>query len=454
MNAAEIFVDHVLALSWGRLPESTQHNARIFLHDTVAVGAAGARAAYSDIVGEVACGWGRTDAGCGVLGRPGLRLPAPSAAFLNAFQIHAQEFDCVHEGAVLHPMTAVTAALMADAERHGPVPGRELLTACVAGVDVAVCLGLAATTPIKFFRPATAGIFGAVAALARLRRLSRAAALDAFGYALAFASGTMQAHTEGKPALPMQIANAARNAIVAVDLASGGMPGPQASIDGPYGYLPMMEGAHDLARVLPALGTVFRIDEVSCKPFPSGRATHGAIAAVQALVREHGLTAGNLHRLTYRAPPLIAHLCGRPMAPGLGLAQARLCIPFAAALVLTHGTVTLDDFTPARLADPALLALAARVSVEADANPDPAAFVPALAAAQMTDGRRAEIAVPVQFGAPGWPLTHAQHLAKARACLAFAGMEHVHQALAEAAFSLDTMEDAARMFRLAQDGAA
>ena len=454
MNAAETFVEHVLALSWEDLPDPSRRRAGTLLHDTLAVGVAGARAAYADIVGDTVRSWGRAEPGCGVLGRPGWRLPAPSAAFLNAFQIHAQEFDCVHEGAVLHPMTVVTAALMAEAETRAPVSGRDLLVACVAGVDVAVGLGLAATTPIRFFRPATAGIFGAVAALARLRRLSRTAALDAFGYALAFASGTMQAHTEGKPALPVQIANAARNAILAVDLAAGGLPGPLASIDGPYGYLPMMESAFDLGRVLPSLGAGYRIDEVSWKPFPSGRATHGAIAAVQALVRDHGIGAGNLQRLVYRAPPLIRHLCGREMTAGLQFAQARLCIPFAAALVLTNGTVALDDFAPARFADPALLALAARVVVEVDGNPDPAAFVPALAIAHTTDGRRTEIAVPVQFGAPGWPLTPAQHLAKARACLAFAGMEHGHEALAQAAGALDTMEDVSRMFRLAQDGVA
>eukprot|EP01034_Spumella_vulgaris_P046128 gene46128-57516_t len=40
----------------------------------------------------------------------------------------------------------------------------------------------------------------------------------AFGYALAFASGTMQAHVEGTPALAASVAGAARSAFVAVDL--------------------------------------------------------------------------------------------------------------------------------------------------------------------------------------------------------------------------------------------
>ncbi len=454
MNAAEAFVDHALGVEWRCLSPGTRDHARTFLHDTLAVAVAGAAAAYTNAVRGVVAGWqpadgnGRNRPGCGVPGQPGLRLPAGEAAFLTAFQIHAQEFDCVHEGAVLHPMTVVGAVLMAEAQRGEAVPGSELLAAAVAGVDVAVGLGLAATTPIRFFRPATAGIFGAVAALARVRRLGRDATLNAFGHALAFASGTMQAHSEGKPALPLQIANAARNALAAVDFARAGIPGPLASLDGPYGYLPMMEGGFDLARVLPSLGHGHRIDEVSCKPFPSGRATHGAVVAAQTLRREHGITAATLEHLTYRAPPLIRQLCGRAMAPGMQFAQARLCIPFAVALVLTQGTVALEDFTEERFADPALLALAGRVGVEVDDNADPAAFVPARAVARRRDGSEARVEVPVQFGSPSWALSRDQYLDKARDCLRFAGMERVHEALAAAIDGLDGCPDAALALRM------
>jgi 2-methylcitrate dehydratase PrpD len=94
--------------------------------------------------------------------------------------------------------------------------------------------------------------------------------MDAFGYALAFASGTMQAHLEGKPTLAIQVAAAARSAVEAVDLALAGLPGPGASIDGPFGYLPLFEDAFDLGPVLAALGQRHRIEEVSWKPFPTG----------------------------------------------------------------------------------------------------------------------------------------------------------------------------------------
>lgn len=448
MNPAEVLIDHALGLEWAALPEPARQAARTFLHDTLCVGVAGANAPYADAIRAAASGWG-AGSGCSVLGRPGLRLPAPSAAFVNAFQIHSQEFDCVHEPAVVHPLATIASVLIAEAERSGPYGGEDLLAALAAGVDVAAGLGVAATTSLKFFRPATAGIFGCVAAVARLRRLPRAVALDALGYALAFAGGTMQAHTEGKPALPVQIANAARGAITAIDVAMAGLPGPLRSIDGPFGYLTLFEDGYDLAPVLESLGKVHRIAEVSWKPFPTGRAAHGAIVATQALMEEHGLTADDLESLTYSAPPLIKRLVGRQVIEGMGPAHARLCFPYLAGLVLTRGAVGLGDFAAASLADPALHAIAAKISVEDNGDPDPAAFTPAVAVARTRDGRELRVEVAAQFGSPAWPLSPEQHLEKARSCLVFGGLGEVHPRLAAMLEDFENLDDAAAAFRLA-----
>ncbi len=448
MNPAEILVDHALTLPWAKVPEVARRAAATLLHDTLCVGAAGARAAHADDILRAAQGWG--DGGDGlVLGRPGVRLSAVQAAFVNAFQIHGQEFDCVHEPAVLHPMATLGAAVMAECGRSGPYSGEAVLTAIVVGCDVSLGLGVAAKTPLKFFRPATSGLFGAIAGIARLKGLSREITLDAFGYGLGFASGTMQAHEEGKPALPVQIANAARAAMMAVDVAAAGLPGPRQSIDGTFGYLTLFETAFDLAPVLADLGRVFRISEVSWKPFPTGRAGHGGIVAVQSLMADYGVTADNLEALGYHAPPLIGRLVGRPAVQPMTPAYARLCLPYLAAVTLARGTVGLGDFGPKSLADPALQALAERITVVADDNPDPAAFTPAEAFVRLKDGREVRTAVTAQLGSPAWPLTQDQHLEKARTCLAFAGLEAVHVPLAALIDRFETLDDAGLAFRLA-----
>lgn len=442
MDASHAIAEHASGLRWPLIPADARARAAIFLHDTLCVGIAGARAPYAERIVATVSGWGAgADRGaCLVLGRT-IRLPPADAAFVNAFQIHAQEYDCVHEPAVVHPLATIVAVLLAELGRGQARSGAELLTALIAGVDVAAGLGLAATTPLRFFRPATAGIFGSVAALASIRRLSHAETRDALGHALGFAAGTMQAHVEATPTLPLQIAQAARSAIQAADLAVAGVPGPHDAITGPFGYLTLFEGGFDIGRT--RLGDGFRIDEVSWKPFPTGRAAHGGIVAVQALMRDHGVSADDLAELTYRAPPLIGRLVGRPAIAGMTPAYARLCFPWLAAVVLTRGTVALDDFTDARRHDPDLLALAGRIAVRSDDNPDPAAFVPAAASVILRDGRRYESVVTAQLGSPEWPLDDAQHRAKARACLAFAGLETLDEPIAAAIAALPDAEDTA-----------
>jgi len=439
-GAAGRLVDHALGLAWADIPDTARTRAKLLLHDTLCVGVAGAVAPNAQAIRTVAGLWGEGGK-CSILGRPGLSLPAPSAAFVNAFQIHCQEYDCVHEPAVLHPMATIVAALLAETDRGAPRSGEDFLTALIVGVDVAVALGLAATTPLRFFRPATAGVFGSVAALARLRGLDRATALDAMGYGLALASGTMQAHLEGKPALPVQVANAARSALVAVDLAVAGLKGAQASIDGPFGYLTLFEERFDLDPVLRDLASVRRVTEVSWKAFPTGRAAQGGLVAVGELMSEYAITRAGLASLSFRAPPLIKRLVGRPANDNMDVAYARLCLPWLAAVTLTLGEVRLGHFTPERLGDPDILSLARRISVEEDGSPDPAAFTPLIARATTVSGEVSEVVITAMLGAPSNPLTLDQHMEKARRCLGHAGLESAHDTFAQRVLCLETASD-------------
>lgn len=441
VDASNDIADFAASLRWAAIDAGARRSAALFFHDSLCVGIAGAKAPLADSVLGAAQGWSGEGGSCLVLGRDQC-LPPAEAAFVNAFQIHAQEYDCVHEPAVVHPLATVLAVLLSDLGRGGERSGARLLTALTVGVQVAVALGMAATTPLRFFRPATAGIFGSVAAIGALRGLDAATIRDALGIALAFTSGTMQAHIEGKPTLPLQIAQAARSAVQAIDLAAAGFPGPMNAIEGPFGYLALFEEGHDSARLRAGLYDGLRVAEVSWKPFPSGRASHGGIVAVQALLA-HGLGVSDLKTLTYRAPSLIERLVGRPAVADMTPAYARLCFAWLAAVTLTRGTVDLDDFTPENLSDPALLAIAAKVRVEVDDNPDPAAFVPATAVAIGTNGREFRESVAAQLGSPAWPLSREQHLTKARGCLAFAGMEDRHDALAALVDALPATADVA-----------
>ncbi len=414
-DATEKLARHVAALRYEDLPDPAIRAAKIFLLDTIGVCIAGTRSPSAGTVRAAARRWGRGEEATAV---GTTRLPAPSAALVNAFQAHSHEFDCIHDGAVVHPLTTVAFAALAAAERRGGVTGRDLILAVTLGVDAAITIGLASRSPMTFFRPATAGIFGVAAAVGRLEGLDDAALLDAFGLAFGQASGTMQAHAEGKPSLALQMGPAARGGIHAVDLAAMGFPGPHDVLEGPFGYLRLMEGEWDAGPAFAELGKVWRIAELSHKPFPCGRATHGGIDGLQQLQARHGFEADDVERVTLLAPPLTYQLVGRRYRPDMEVSYARLCFPYAAAVTLTKDVVEIPDFRPERFADPRLRDLASRIEVVVDANPDPNALAPQTVRVVLGSGAVHETVVRHALGSPANPLDRTRRLDKFRRCWA------------------------------------
>ena len=410
------FAEHATATDYDDLPESAAAATRTFLLDTLGVGAGGSAGPWTrELVetqrlscpGDQARVWSH-----------GARLSAAGAAACNAYQVHNAEFDCVHEGAVVHTFTVPVAAALAWAEREGGVGGRDFLTALALGVDVACHLGVASKSPLRFFRPATAGAFGAAATIGRLAGFDPATLVNAFGCVLGQLSGTMQAHTEGSPLLGMQVGFNARNAIVACDLAAGGLSAPEGVLEGPFGFFPLFEGEHALGKVLDQLGETWRVTEVSHKPFPSGRATHAVVDACLRFRERFDLDgtdgADAVEQVTARVPPLVHHLVGRPVTGDMDVNYARLCCRYVAARALLRGRVGHEDFRSDAMRDPDALGLARRVDMVVDANPDPNALVPVTVEIALRDGRSATERVEVMYGHPDQPMTRAAQLDKFR----------------------------------------
>jgi aconitate decarboxylase len=433
-------VAHLASVASSSLPEAAIAAAKIFIADTLAVGIAGIRAPWRAEVLAVAKG-GPEEA---TVWGSGERLPLAHAAMVNAFQVHSQEFDPVHEGAVVHPLAAVLACSLGWAERTGGVSGDRLIRAVIAGADFAATLGLCSRAPMRFFRPANCSGFGAVVALALLAGLDETQTRDALGIYYGQCAGTMQAHIEATPQLAMQMGFAARNAVVAIELARRGMPGPRAPISGPFGYFALFDGSADPAPC-DELGTAWRICELSHKPFPSGRATHGGIDGVRQLIETHRVMAEQVRGGRFIVPPLTHRLIGRRPQRGMSVTHARLCLAYCAAACLRVGTVGLDEFSAEAIGDGATLALADRLLVIADANPDPNALTPQRVELDLADGRTIACDVSEVSGSPARPLSSEAARAKFTVCV-----QHLPRgaALWDAVASLEAKEDSAVLARL------
>jgi 2-methylcitrate dehydratase PrpD len=445
---AERFAAHALGTRFEDLSADAVGQAKVFILDTLGVGIAGSSAFGADGILAAAGGWGG-GAEATVWGRRE-RAPATTAAMANAFQVHCQEFDCVHEGAVLHPLATALPAALAHAERAGGISGRDLITACAVGVSVSAGLGIASRSAMRFFRPATSGGFGATAAVGRLMGLGQDALVGAFGLQYAQTSGTLQAHVEGSVALPLQVGFNSRAALQSCDLCRAGVPGMRDIFEGTYGYLRLFEGEWDLADTLEALaGRRWLIAELSHKPYPAGRATHGGVEGLLDLMQ--GITPDMVESVVVTGPPVTVRLCGRPDLPDPSPNYARLCMSYVAAKVLLNGGIDLAHYRGDELTDPATHALAQRVTMRSDGGTNPNALVPVSVEMTLKGGEVRHWRCTEMLASPSRRLSRDQHLAKFRRCWEFAQAplpEQSREALIRMVDALEMVEDVRELIAL------
>lgn len=412
------FGHHVASTRYEDIPASVVANAKTFILDTLGVGIAGSTADGAGQLLAASTAWGGD--GHAAIWGTNRRVPAPTAALINGFQTHCQEFDCVHEAGVLHPMTALLPAVLAYASRDGGISGKELLVAAITGVDVAATLGLASQSPLRFFRPATAGGFGATAAVARLAGLPAEGVANALGAQYAQTCGTLQPHIEGSVMMPMQVGFNARGALESADLAVQGVQGPIETFEGQYGFMRLFEGEWDLEPHLSKLGKEWQMAHVSHKPFPAGRAGHGAIEGVMRFLEEAPFALDEVASVRVIAPPLIHQLTARPDVPAPSGNYARLCAAFIGAKVLQHGTFGIEHCRGDQLTDPLTHELAKLFSVEINSETDPNLLVPHDIVVAARDGREWRWRCETMLASPERPLSREAHIAKFRRCCTFA----------------------------------
>lgn len=419
-NPLPWLIARVVGTGYDDLPDNAVEKAKTFLIDTFGVGVAGCKGFGLDRIIKVASSWGAGDEA--TIWAGGQRVPAPAAAFVNAYQIHTLEFDCVNEDAVLHPFATILSAVMAYCERRSkqgnPVNGRDFLTAVAMSVDVSIFLGKSSTGPIRFFRPAAAGGFGAVAALGKLDGMDVETIIRAIGNQYGQTSGTLQPHVEGSPLLGMQVGFNSRAAIASCDFAREGILGPSDVLTGRYGYFRLFENDEfDVAHGRRELEAHFQIERMSHKPFPSGRLTHGAIDGLRRLQTAHGFTADDVASITCDVPQLVNRLVGRPDIPDPAPNYAKLCLGFVAATYLVHGKVDVEHFIgDEMLRNPRTHDLAGRVTVTQNDVTSHSAMTPQTISVTLNSGATHSVVVEAAYGHPDNPLSRAENLDKFWRC--------------------------------------
>jgi len=346
------------------------------------------------------------------------RFPAANAAFANAMLCHGLDYDDTHPASVCHISAVVVPAAIAVAEAGG-LPGRELVTAIVAGTETVARIGAAASGGFhrRGFHPTSVcGVFGAAIASARLGRLSPEAATSALGVAGSMCSGLLAFLNDGVETKPIHPAWAAHGGILASRLAAHGAQGPADVLDGRFGlYETFVDGEADISGQLADLGERWETLEIACKPYPACHFMHGSLGASASLIGR--VAVHEIDEISVTVPASAVAVVCEPaiekQAPRTDY-EGKFSLQYSTASMLLRERVGFDTYSAASRSDPAVLELARRVSYEIKRyESEPGAF-PGGVRIRTRDGRVLEADFPYQLGAPENPMSEAQIRAKFR----------------------------------------
>ncbi len=237
---------------------------------------------------------------------------AEAAAFANGALSHVVEMDDVDRVSIVHPGAVVMPAALAAYGRDGR-NGRELLSAIVAGFEVAIRFGSAvgAKHYYHFHNTSTCGIFGSAMAAGWLRGLDSEALTWALGNAGTMAFGLWEFNAEGAMSKHLHTGHAAASGFRAAELAAHGFTGARSIVEGERGFFAGLAPQGEPDKVTAGLGEPpLALPGVSLKPYASCRHTHAAIDAAMAL-REQ-LDGGAVERGTISVYQAAADLCDNP----------------------------------------------------------------------------------------------------------------------------------------------
>jgi 2-methylcitrate dehydratase PrpD len=360
----------------------------------------------------------------------GDKLPAASAALVNATMGHSRELDINDDRIAYKSSITVIPAALAVAEKVGKVSGKDFITAVCLGVDLGIRLGLATNPKPVHARAIALGPFAAAAGCGKILGLDESAMHNALG--IAFCRSTVAGNSTAAPSLTKRlgVGFASQSGVVASLLASVGYPAAGEVLQGTAGFFQtfyQQEG--DYAQLLDQLGSRFEIALVGPKPFPSCRYTHCAVTGVLDLLRKHAIKASDTEEVRVWIGERDMRSVGgwteeekkkkhRPE----GVVDAQFSIPYTVAATLVSGGLSLEEFTEEKLRSKEILDLAARVKtiLTPEFDHGPMDVKPQVVEIVMRDGKVFTEKVVYPKGNPNNPVSSEELVAAVRGMASYA----------------------------------
>ncbi len=299
------------------------------------------------------------------------RLSSDHAALVNGTQVQGFELDDVHRKAVLHVGAVTLPALIAVAESHARLSGRDFLTAAVAGYEIGPRVGLCMGQEHigqGWHSGATVGIFSAAAGAARALGLDAEHTVHALGIAGTQSSGLMAAQY-GAMVKRMHAGRAAQSGLYGALLAANGFTGIVDVFEAPYGgfctTFSRSQDRFNLKALSAGLGEKFETMGIALKFYSCVGSNHTTLDALADIRRRRPFGLDEIKEIVVYGSQVTADHVGWPYKPE-GLTAAQLNLPFCVATLLIEGDVFVDEFTPDCVDDAARIELSRKVRVMHD----------------------------------------------------------------------------------------
>lgn len=362
----------ISSLKYEDIPQRTREVVRIAILDTLGCGLYGWRMPWADMMLQ----WVRTGAAATgvatVWGENSASLRVADAALVNAVAAHAFELDDYHN-AKLHAGAVAVPAALAMAEKLG-ADGRALVTAIAAGYETMIRASLASNPSATRLRgwhiTGIYGPFAAAAACASLLKLNPEQTAWALGLAGTQGAGTWAFNADGSMSKRLHPGKAAHSGVLAAELAAMGFSGPGQIFeyhDG--GVLKAYSDDSDAALLTRDLGHVWHTEKNSIKPYSCCGSSHAYIDAALAVRARIGAPWNPQRKVRVGLSKVVDVQCGFVYAPGSAL-NAQMSLRYIIAAALMDGQVLPPQFSDARMNDPLLIDLAARLQFEHDPKLD------------------------------------------------------------------------------------
>jgi aconitate decarboxylase len=299
------------------------------------------------------------------------KLSSVHATLVNGTQVQSFELDDVHREGILHVGAVTLPALVAMAETHAQLSGKDFITAALAGYEIGPRVGLCMGPQHigqGWHSGATVGVFAAAAAAARALALDAEKTVHALGIAGTQSSGLMAAQY-GAMVKRMHAGRAAQSGLYAALLAGQEFTGITDVFEAPYGgfctTFSRSQDRFDLAALSAGLGERYETMRVSLKFYACVGSNHTTLDALTDIRKRHPFTAADIDRIVVHASQVTVDHAGWPYRPE-GLTAAQLNLPFCAATLILTGDAFVDQFTPDCVNDRARIELSRKVQVVHD----------------------------------------------------------------------------------------